>query len=160
MVVGVHRSADETVRLHEYSPRFDPERFAAHETFLVRDVRRWTQTRFAVALPPERTAVFGISASGELALALGLRHPHVFGAVFCASPGAGYPPPAAMPTRLPRTYIVAGTREPFFLENATRWATALRDAGAHVVMRERDGSHGDAFWRQELPLMVTWAFGG
>jgi enterochelin esterase-like enzyme len=160
MVVGVHRSADETVRLHEYSPRFDPERFAAHETFLVRDVRRWTQTRFAVALPPERTAVFGISASGELALALGLRHPHVFGAVFCASPGAGYPPPAAMPTRLPRTYIVAGTREPFFLENATRWATALRDAGADVVMRERDGSHGDAFWRQELPLMVTWAFGG
>jgi enterochelin esterase-like enzyme len=113
-----------------------------------------------VALPPERTAVFGISASGELALALGLRHPYVFGAVFCASPGAGYQPPAAMPTRLPRTYFVAGIREPFFLENATRWATALRDAGADVVMRERDGSHGDAFWRQELPLMVTWAFGG
>jgi enterochelin esterase-like enzyme len=112
-----------------------------------------------VAPPAERTAVFGTSASCELALALGLPHPHGFGAVFCASPGAGDQPPAAMPTRLPRTYIVAGTREPFFLENATRWATALRDTGADVVMHERDGSHGDAFWRQE-PLMVTWAFGG
>ena len=30
MIVGVHRAADETPRLHEYSPGFDPERFAAH----------------------------------------------------------------------------------------------------------------------------------
>jgi S-formylglutathione hydrolase FrmB len=52
----------------------------------------------------------------------------------------------------------AGTLEPFFLENATRWADALRGAGADVVMTERMGSHGDAFWQQELPLMVDWAF--
>jgi enterochelin esterase-like enzyme len=159
MVVGVHRPADETLRLHEYSPRFDPERFEAHERFFVEDVRRWTEARFGVALPSERTAVFGVSASGELALAMGLRHPQVFGAVFCASPGAGYRPPAAMPASLPRAYLVAGTLEPFFLENATRWAVALRDAGADVVMKERVGSHGDAFWQQEFPLMVAWAFG-
>lgn len=36
-------------------------------------------------------------------------------------------------------------------------AEALRDAGADVVMTERAGSHGDAFWREELPLMVAWA---
>jgi enterochelin esterase-like enzyme len=159
MIVGVHRLADETLRLHEYSPRFDPERFAAHEGFFVEDVRRWTGERFGVALPAERTAVFGVSASAELALALGLRHPDVYGAVFCASPGAGYQPPAVMPSSLPRTYLVAGTQEPFFLENATRWAVALRDAGADVVMTERPGSHGGAFWRHEFPLMVTWAFG-
>jgi hypothetical protein len=29
MIVGVHRLGDETLRLHEYSPGFDPERFAA-----------------------------------------------------------------------------------------------------------------------------------
>ena len=95
-------------------------------------------------LPAERTAVFGVSASGELALAMGLRHPDIYGAMFCASPGAGYRPPAAMPSALPRTYLVAGTQEPFFLENAARWATALRDAGADVVMKERAGAHGDA----------------
>jgi|SRR6185437_11089102 enterochelin esterase-like enzyme len=159
MIVGTHRLDDETQRLHEYSPVFDAERFAAHEKFFVDDVRRWTRSRFAVALPAERTAVFGVSASGELALALGLRHPDIYGALLCASPGGGYRPPAAMPDSLPRAYLVAGTQEPFFLENATRWAVALRDANADVVMTERAGSHGGAFWREEFPLMVAWAFG-
>jgi len=81
--------------------------------------------------------VFGVSASGELALALGLAYPHVYGAVFCASPGGGYKPPDVMPRLLPRTYLV----------------------DADVVMNERAGSHGGAFWREELPLMVAWAFG-
>jgi enterochelin esterase-like enzyme len=166
MIIGAHRSNDETLRLREYSPgestaafTFDPERFAAHEKFFVADVRRWAQSRFDVALPSDRTAVFGVSASGELALAMGLRHPEVYGAVFCASPGAGYRPPAAMPSPISRAYFVAGTQEPFFLQNATRWADALRHAGADVVMVERAGSHGDAFWREEFPLMVGWAFG-
>ena len=159
MIVGVHGLADETPRLHEYSPAFAPERFAAHARFFVEDVRRWTGSRFGVALPAGRTAVCGVSAGGELALAVGLRHPDIYGAVFCASPGAGYRPPALMPGSLPRAYLVAGTLEPFFLENAARWAAALRDAGADVVMSERVGSHGGEFWRQEFPLMVAWAFG-
>jgi enterochelin esterase-like enzyme len=166
MVVGAHRPDDETLRIQEYSPgestaafAFDPERFAAHEKFFVQDLRWWAQSRFDVALPPDRTAVLGVSASAELALAMGLRHPDIYGAVLCASPGAGYRPPALMPTSLPRAYLVAGKREPFFLENAMRWAEALRDAGADVVMAERAGSHGDAFWKEEFPLMVAWAFG-
>ena len=159
MIVGVHRLADETLRLHEYSPGFDEERFSAHETFFVEDVRRWVRSRFGVALPPGRTAVFGVSASGELALAIGLRHPQVYGAIFCASPGAGFRPPDVLPSSLPRTYLVAGTEEPFFHENASRWARALRDAGGDVVMTERAGEHGDPFWRDELPHMVAWAFG-
>jgi enterochelin esterase-like enzyme len=159
MIVGVHGLGDETRRLHEYSPVFDAERFAAHEAFFVDDVRRWVQARFGVALPIERTAVFGASAGGELALALGIRHPDVYGAVLCGSPGGGYAPTGAMPRSMPRVYLVAGTLEPFFLANATRWATALRDAGADVVMSERVASHGDALWRGELPLMVAWAFG-
>jgi hypothetical protein len=64
-----------------------------------------------------------------------------------------------MPSSLPRAYLVAGSLEPFFLENATRSAIALRDAGTDVVMAERIGSHGDAFWRDEFHLMVAWAFG-
>jgi len=159
VIVGVHRLADETLRLHEYSPGLDPARFSAHERFFGADVGQWARSRFGVALPAERTAVCGVSAGGELALAMGLRHPDVYGTVLCASPGGGYRPPAAMPSSLPRTYLVAGTLEPFFLQNATRWSDALRDAGADVVLNERVGSHGDAFWREEFPLMVAWAFG-
>ena len=158
MIVGVHRLADEMRRLHEYSPGFDPTRFAAHETFFVDDVREWTRSRFGVDLPRDRTAVFGVSAGGELALALGLRRPDVYGAVFCASPGGGYRPPEAMPSPLPHVYLVAGTDEPFFRDNAARWADALRGAGADVMMTERKGTHGGPFWRTELPLMVAWAF--
>src|SRR5262249_53362594 len=86
MIVGVHGLADETRRLHEYSPGFDAELFAGHERFFVEDVRDWARSHLGMALPPERTAVFGVSAGGELALALGLRHPDVFGVVFSASP--------------------------------------------------------------------------
>jgi enterochelin esterase-like enzyme len=166
MIVGAHRLDDETLRMQEYSPGestaafvFEPERFAAHERFFVQDVRRWARSRLGVALPADRTAVLGVSASAELALAMGLRHPDIYGAVLCASPGAGYRPPAVMPTSLPRAYLVAGKQEPFFLENATRWRDALHQAGADVVMTERVGSHGDAFWKAEFPLMVAWAFG-
>jgi enterochelin esterase-like enzyme len=160
MIIGAHRAGDETLRLHEYSPSpaLDPQRFAAHEKFFVEDVRRWAATRLAVRLPPGRTAVCGVSAGAELALAMGLRHPGIYGAVFAASPGAGFRPPAALPGRLPRTYLVAGTEEPFFLDNARRWADALRGAGGDVVLTERAGSHGDAFWKHEFPPMVAWAF--
>lgn len=81
MIVGAYRTdeKDETVRIHEYSPPFDAVRFAAHESFFVEDVRRWVRSRFGVALPAERTAVCGVSASGELSLAMGLRHPDLYG---------------------------------------------------------------------------------
>jgi len=159
LVVAAHRVADETVRLHEYSPGFDPERFAAHERFFVEDLRAWARSRFGVALPADRTAVCGVSAGGELALAIGLRHPGVYGAILCASPGGGYRPPEPLPRSIPRAYFVAGTREPFFFQNAARWADALSAAGAEVVMAERLGTHGDPFWQEEFPLMVAWAFG-
>ena len=159
MIVGVHRLADESCGC--MSTRRPSTRNGSRHT-------RGSSSRTSAdgcgrasesRCPAERTAVFGVSASGELALAIGLRHPDIYGAVFCASPGGGYRPPAVMPSSIPRAYLVAGTLEPFFLENATRWATALRDAGADVVMTERVGSHGDAFWRDEFPLMVAWAFG-
>ena len=100
-----------------------------------------------------------VSAGGELALAMGVRHPDIYGAVFCASPGGGYRPPDVMPSPLPRFYLLGGKQEQWFLDHAIRWANALRDAGVDVVMMEREGSHGGAFWTEEFPLMVTWAFG-
>jgi enterochelin esterase-like enzyme len=159
MIVGVHGLPDDDARLKEYVLGFDQERFAAHEKFFVEDVSGWVESRFGVALPARRAAVWGASLGGELSLAIGLRHPDTYGAIFCASPGGGYRPTDKLPSSIPRTYLVAGTEEPFFLQNATRWAHALRDAGADVLIEERVGSHGGAFWGEEFPLMVAWAFG-
>ena len=93
MIVGVYRTddEDEMVRIKEYSPSFNEARFAAHESFFVEDVRPWVGSRFGVVMPAERTAVCGVSASAELSLAMGLRHPDIYGAVFSASqvPGTG-----------------------------------------------------------------------
>jgi len=160
MIVGAYRTddEDEMARIKEYSPSFDEKRFEAHEKFFVEDVRHWVGSTLGVALPAERTAVCGVSASAEFSLAMGLRHPQIYGSVFSSSPGGGYRPPSVMPSPLPRTYLTAGTLEPFFLENATRWAEALGEAGAEVVMTERVGNHGDPFWPAEFPLMVAWAF--
>lgn len=159
IVVGVHGMPDDDGRLKEYVPGFDPEQFAAHESFFVEDVRRAVQELVGIALPAERTAVWGASLGGELALAMGVAHPDVFGVVLSASPGAGYRPPTDLPRTLPRVYLVAGSEEQFFLDNAVRWADALREGGADVVMEQRAGGHGDAFWGEEFPLMVRWAFG-
>jgi len=160
MIVGAHRTddADEMVRIKEYSPSFDEKRFAAHERFFVEDVRDWVRSHLGVALPAERTAVCGVSASAEFSLAMGLRHPEIYGSVFASSPGGGYRPPSVLPVPLPRTYLTAGTSEPFFLENAVRWADALRAGGVDVIMTERAADHGDPFWLAEFPLMVAWAF--
>ena len=159
MIVGVHGLPDDDGRLKEYVPGFDAECFAAHERFFVDDVGRLVASRFGVALPAARTGVWGASLGAEFALAMGLRHPDVYGAVFAASPGAGYKPPEVLPSSLPRIYLLAGRQEQFFLDNATRWADALRNADADVAMVERDGEHGDAFWGEEFSLMVAWAFG-
>ena len=158
MIVGVH-GLDDDARLNEYSPDFDEEKFAAHEEFFVRDVRSWVQSRFEHGLPNKRTAVWGASAGGEFAIAMGLRHPELYGVVFCASPG-GYEPPEVLPSPLPRFYLVGGKQEQWFLDNAKAWADALGRVDADVVIMEREGEHGGAFWGEEFPRMVGWAFGG
>ena len=159
MIVGAHRLDDETLRLQEYSPGFEPRRFAAHEQFFVDEVRRWVRSRFGVAFACRTHR--GVRCVGERRACArdGASTPGSLRCRLLRFAGWEYRPPAVLPSPVPRAYLVAGTLEPFFLENATRWATALRGAGAEVVMTERVGSHGDAFWREEFPLMVAWAFG-
>jgi enterochelin esterase-like enzyme len=159
MVVGVHGLDDDDGRLQEYVEAFGGERFEAYERFFVEDVRLWAQSDLGAALPAERTAVWGASLGGELALAMGLRHPEIYGVVLCASPGGGFTPSSGpLPSSVPRTYLVGGTQEQWFLDNATTWADVLSKTGADVVIEKRTGGHGGAFWYDELPLMVSWAF--
>src|SRR4051794_36052682 len=72
----------------------------------------------------------------------------------CRLPATGgvVPPTSA---RLPRRWH-AGAVLP---RQQKRWAAALREADTDVVMEQREGEHGGAFWAEELPLMVAWAFG-
>ena len=160
VIIGTYRLEDEMQRLHEYSPVFDAARFEAHEKFFTQDIPEWMATSGKQTFSRERTWVFGVSAGGELALAMGLRHPELYSTILCASPGAGYKPEMLdeMPKPLPRAYFVGGTEEEFFYDNAKRWADALKAAGGDVVIEKREGGHGGEFWKQEFPKMVAWAF--
>jgi hypothetical protein len=159
MVVGVHGMDDDAGRFAEYVHGVDEARFAQHEQFFLHDVPTWVRSRFGVAVGAYRTGVWGASLGGEFALAMGVRHPDVFGAVFSASPGGGYRPTGSLLRVLPSVYLVAGQQEPFFAENAKRWLDAVRGADGNAIMNLRDGGQGGAFWYEEFPLMVSWAFG-
>lgn len=159
LIVGVHGMDTDEGRFGEYVPGVNEARFAEHEKFFLNDVRDRVESRFAVKAEPERTAVWGASLGGEFALAMGVRHPEVFGAAFSASPGGGYRPDGTSEKALARLYLVAGEQEPFFAKNAERWLNAVQEAGGDVVMQVREGDHGGAFWYEEFPLMVSWAFG-
>ena len=125
---------------------------------MINDIRPWVSSKFNINPPRERTVAYGVSAGGELALALGVRHPNIFGAVFSASPGAGYKPTNKIRDKMPPTYLVAGIQEPFFLDSAIRWADTLRSNGNEVVLEKRDAGHDDVMWREELPKMIAWTF--
>lgn len=158
MIVAVHGRDTDEGRFAEYVPGIDDAQFAAHEEFFVNEVADWVAETFGVSLSAGRTAIWGASLGGEFALAMGLRHPDVYGTLFCASPGGGFRPAGLVRGELPSAYLVAGHQEPFFAENAKRWLDALVDAGGRAVMNVRDGDHGGDFWFEEFPLMVAWAF--
>ena len=72
IIVGVHRLADETLRLHEYSPGFGQEQLAAHEEFFVGDVRRWARSRFGSRrCPPIAPRCSGSQRAGSWRSRLG-----------------------------------------------------------------------------------------
>jgi len=74
MIVGVHGLADETLRLGEYSPVFDAERFAGHMRGSSPGMPaggRGRGSRFGVARPPGAPRYSASRRAGRLALALG-----------------------------------------------------------------------------------------
>lgn len=159
MVLGVHGLDDDDGRLHEYVEALGSERFEVFEQFFAEQVRGWAISELDACLTAEHTAVWGASLGGEFALAMGLRHLDLFGTVLCASPGGGFTPTGIEPSRdVPHAYLVGGTQEQWFFDNARKWADALSEAGADVVIEQRDGEHGGEFWYDEFPAMVSWAF--
>ena len=151
MIVGVHGLADEMARLQEYSPVFDAGAVRGPRAVF----RRGRRPLGAVAVRGRaaRRADGGVRRlGGRRARARPGASPSRRlrrGPVRLARRRVPAARRAAGP--LPRVYLVAGTQEPFFLDNANRWAAALRDAGADVVLSERDASHGSALWRGRVP---------
>ncbi len=158
MIVGAHRLDDEMARLHEYSPGFDADRFAAHETFFVDEVRPWAESRLAWRSPPSAQPC---SASQRVASS---RSRSGFGTRISTErlqrvtrwgvPTARHNAEVDS-ARIPGSWHTGAV----FPRERDPLGGRIARCGGDVVMTERVGSHGDSFWRKEFPLMVAWAFG-
>ena len=114
MIVGVHRLSDETLRLYEtrraLSRSGSRHTRSSSSRMYVAGCERASES----ACPPNRRRCSVSRRVGSWPSPWGFRHPDVYGAILCASPGGGYRPTGVMPSSLRRAYLVAGTLEPFF----------------------------------------------
>lgn len=162
VLVGVHNSPEK--RAEEYLAGLEPARFEAHAEFFCQTVVGRIRAELGTSAEPRDNAVFGVSNGGAFAVAMGLRHPEIFGQViaFSVARSPAAPEVPASKTRpLPRCYLAAGNdaSEKMFRRHTAAFAKVLKRHGADCVWQLREGGHDIGFWRREFPLALAWAFG-
>jgi enterochelin esterase-like enzyme len=123
--------------------------------FVTGEVIGWAAGRFGPVAEPWVSA--GFSNGAVWAIAVGQRHPDLFGAVAAFS--AGMVPrritSEARSVRI-RHYLAAGTLEPGFRRSTRDWAERLGRAGLPCRHEEWIGGHDDLWWEQQLPIALGW----
>ena len=160
MIVGAHGWPMTTRRLQEYCRGSNAQRFAAHEKFFVDEVRRWVAVAFRSRVACRAHRRCGVRPSAE-----SWRSPWGFAirtSTVRSSPLRRAPATSRQGCCRVRfrasTSSLAGKSSSSSRTRRVGGRAAQRDAD--VVMIERDRvEHGGAFWREEFPLMVAWAFG-
>jgi metallo-beta-lactamase class B len=171
-----------THRMDEYNPWRHPDARVgggegdAYVRFLARTLKPYIDARFRTRPGPAHTVVAGSSMGGLISLYAALRYPTVFGgagvfscACWAARPAVYDFARRARPGRNPaRLYFVIGERETphgLHLRDQAEMVRTLAAAGwrsgrtltARVVP---EGTHTEAFWRQEFPAAYRWLVGG
>ncbi len=137
-------------------------RFEAHERFFINEVVPWAESKFDVPKTSDKRAVFGASNSGSFALAMGIKHPEIFGHVIAFSPtwSKNLSPPSWTRENSPSHYLLVGTLE----SNSTRklvkgWAETANKSGAIVNLREPVAGHDSVVWREWFGDALLTEFG-
>jgi enterochelin esterase-like enzyme len=155
-----HYDPKKDLRLQEYFPGVNAQRFADHERFFCTEVPEGAERRFGVSSVRHDRAVFGYSNGGRFAVEMGLRRPDVFGHVLGFSvAGNGKFEFGKDPKELPRFYLEAGTWEESFHVCTLRLTEQLKERGVPVHFSSRVGGHDPALWRDEFAVALTRAFG-
>ncbi len=145
-------------RAREYLPTVDPEQFRKHEQFLCDEVLPWAEHTLGVSRQREQRAIHGRSNGGRFAVAMGMRHPELFGQVMGFSVAGRHEEPVRY-APAPMFHLTAGTWEPTFLQITKKLADALEAQEIPVCFTTHVSGHDFALWQLELTRALTRAWG-
>ena len=171
LLVGVHRGKVlpgnpnvNDFRGREYLLRFGEtdERFVAHERFLIEEVLPWAEEKLSAPKDKNKRAVFGASNGGSFALAMGIRHPEIFGHIiaFSATWSHNLSTPSWKPAQAPSQYLLVGTLESANVRKLNKeWSETAKKSRATVTLREPVAGHDGVVWREWFPNSLLTEFG-
>ena len=174
IVIAIDHGGEE--RLTEYFPyqnkRIGEGQGKLYLKFLFETLKPYVDKKFRVLSDAQNTGIGGSSMGGLISLYAGLSHPKVFGKMMIFSPSLWIAPPIYIlasqykPSVPSSIYIYAGEKESTnHIANVLR----LRDTFMNSVELKRsdwrfhlsvnpEGTHGEAFWRDEFPQAVKWLY--
>jgi enterochelin esterase-like enzyme len=172
LLVGVHRGKVlpgvapkiGDLRALEYLLGFGEtdSRFEAHERFLMNEVLPWVEAKFNAPKNRNKRAFFGASNGGSFALAMGIRHPNVFGHIIAFSPtwSLNLSSPSWTPEQAPSQYLLVGSLESASTRKLVKdWAEVAQKNKATVTMNEVVTGHDSVVWREWFPNALLTEFG-
>jgi enterochelin esterase-like enzyme len=163
------------------SPQFDGEWTGPWERYVVQDVVPWADRHLPLAAAPRARTLAGFSAGAYGSIAIGLRHPGLFGTLeswsgYFTAPRDGslanataaermvHDPQALLPADAAklraghvRFFLSAGRREPKTLLAARGFARELAGLGLDHVLDVTEGGHHGRAWRAVLPTGLLYA---
>ena len=134
--------------------------FLKHESFLLKEVLPYVESRFGGSTDRKDRIVTGFSDGAAWAISMGLRHPDLFASVIAQSfvwTPAAKGVEGALSTRF---YLSAGTLEPHFYRETLAFAGRARAAGHEVVLEKTVSGHSGPIWNVLLLHGLKWAFAG
>lgn len=167
IIVGVE--VDVSKRTSEYAPF--GSRFDRYLSCYAEEIVPYVEEKYAVRRTPDERILAGDSLGGSVSLHLALRYPALFRRVLSLS-GAFYPESREWLTRetnlswldinmvvgLQETEYQTDTGIYDFVEMNRETARMLKELGATVSYREKDGRHLWGFWQKELPESLLYFF--
>ena len=147
------------LRAADYLWGHDPERFQAHDTFLLEDVMPLAEERFGASPEPEDRMLSGSSNGAAWAVSTALLHPELFATVSAASLGwidalgAG-----EIPDDRVTFHISAGYYEPRFLPDSEAAVEQINAAGGTAHLTRYVSGHSPLAFEQQFARSLAATF--
>ena len=155
---GEERSQSE-LRAADYLWGHDPERFLAHDTFLLEDVMPLAEERFGASAEPGDRMLSGSSNGAAWAVSTALLHPEMFASVSAASLGWTEALDAAdIPADRVTFHISAGYYEPRFLPDSEAAVEQINAAGGNAELTRYVSGHSPLAFEQQFARSLAATF--